>query len=67
VTWYLRSMDDHDTHRGELAADGTVTAACGVRFQPRPLPLGRVSLPGHPYDRDQVCPACDTRRREGAR
>lgn len=67
MTWYLRSMDDHDTHHGELAADGTVAASCGVRFQPRPLPLGRVSLPGHPYDRDQICPACDIRRKEGAR
>ncbi|MGH3427630.1 MAG: hypothetical protein ACRDQZ_08695 [Mycobacteriales bacterium] len=60
-------MGDHDTHRGELGAEGTVAAACGVRFAPLPLPFDRVSLPGYPYDRDQACPACDTRRREGAR
>ncbi|MBV9030934.1 MAG: hypothetical protein JO364_11670 [Pseudonocardiales bacterium] len=67
MTWYLRSMGDHDTHHGELGAEGTVAASCGVRFTPLPLPYSRVSLPGYPQDRDQVCPACDTRRREAAR
>jgi hypothetical protein len=55
--WYLRSMGDHDTHRGEQRADGTVVAACGVVFQPRPL---RIALPGarDPPDPDQICPPC---------
>ena len=30
MAWYLRSIGDRDTHRGELMhPDGTVTAACG--------------------------------------
>jgi hypothetical protein len=29
ASWYLRSMGDHDTHRGERRTDGTVVAACG--------------------------------------
>ncbi|MGH3773910.1 MAG: hypothetical protein ACRDRW_21385 [Pseudonocardiaceae bacterium] len=68
MSWYLRSRADHDTHHGELGPDGVVVAACGVRFTPLPLPFGRVSLPGYPQDRDQICPACDTiRRGRGAR
>lgn len=67
MTWYLRSKGDHDTHHGELSADGTVLARCGVRFAPLGLPLGRVSLPGYPQDHDQVCPACDLHRKDGAR
>jgi hypothetical protein len=58
VSWYLRSMADQDTHRGELGADGLVVADCGARFPPFPLPFGRVALPGHPYDPDQTCPRC---------
>lgn len=67
VTWYLRSTKDHDTHHGELGAEGTVVASCGVRFRPFPLPYDRVSLPGYPQDRDQICSACETRRKQGAR
>ncbi|MGH3769875.1 MAG: hypothetical protein ACRDRW_00500 [Pseudonocardiaceae bacterium] len=67
MTWYLRSKADHDTHHGELA-EGVVVAACGVRFTPIPLPYARVSLPGYPQDRDQICPECEVIRRErGAR
>ncbi|MDQ3764410.1 MAG: hypothetical protein M3460_23465 [Actinomycetota bacterium] len=59
MSWYLRSMADHDTHRASgLRPDGTVAAACGVEFRPHPLPLGKVALPSHPYDPDQVCPNC---------
>jgi len=58
VNWYLQSMSDADTHRGQLNADGTVTAVCGLRFRPIELPLGGVSLPGYPPDPDQVCPGC---------
>ncbi len=34
--WYLRSLGDHDTHRGELREDGLVLARCGAIFTPRP-------------------------------
>jgi hypothetical protein len=51
-------MADRDTHRGELNSDGIVLALCGIRFEPRQLPFDRVSLPGHPQDRDQICPDC---------
>lgn len=67
MTWYLRSKGDHDTHHGVLGPGGTVIAACGVRFVPLSLPLGRVGLPGYPQDRDQICPACETHRKAGAR
>jgi hypothetical protein len=56
-------MADQDTHQGELQADGIVVAQCGIQFVPRPLPLGGVALPGHPYDRDQICPECHPARR----
>lgn len=57
--WYLRSLADQDTHRGELQPDGTVTAVCGVAFRPRELFLmGSLALPGGPADPDQICPAC---------
>lgn len=55
------------THHGVLGPDGTVTASCGVTFRPRPLPYGRASLPGYPQDPDQICPACETHRKAGAR
>ncbi len=58
MSWYLRSLADRDTHRGELNPDGTVAAQCGIRFAPRRLVLGGVALPGHPQDRDQICPEC---------
>jgi hypothetical protein len=48
VSWYLRSLCDRDTHRGELRHDGTVVALCGVTFRPRLLPVGTVALPGQP-------------------
>lgn len=67
MTWYLQSINDHDTHHGELNADGTVATSCGLKFQPKQLPLGRVSLRGYPPDPNQICPACDIRRKEGAR
>jgi hypothetical protein len=56
VSWYLRSTSDLDTHQGELAQDGTLVARCGIRFAP--LPFDRIALPGHPQDRDQICPQC---------
>ncbi|MBV8542285.1 MAG: hypothetical protein JO268_17410 [Pseudonocardiales bacterium] len=63
MTWFLRSMGDRDTHHGVVGPDGAVAAACGARFTPRPLPYDRVSLPGYPQDRDQICPACEHHRR----
>ncbi|MGH3808394.1 MAG: hypothetical protein ACRDRU_17585 [Pseudonocardiaceae bacterium] len=63
-SWFLRGIGDRNTHYGAQGPDQMVTAMCGVRFTPRPL---RESLPGHPPDPDQICPACDTRRKGGAR
>lgn len=36
LAWFLRSLGDHDTHRGHLGEDGAVLAACGATFRPRP-------------------------------
>jgi hypothetical protein len=36
VSWYLRSTDDRDTHRGTMSRD-SVIAACGIRFAPRTI------------------------------
>ncbi|MGH3752862.1 MAG: hypothetical protein ACRDRP_09230 [Pseudonocardiaceae bacterium] len=58
MSWYLRTAKDADTHRGELRPDGMVTARCGAVFAPLPLPFDRIALPGHPQDRDQICPGC---------
>lgn len=69
VTWYLRSLSDHDTHRGRIRDDGTVLACCGVSFTPRPTlrvegpPPGELvaagpALKGNPPDPDQICPEC---------
>ncbi|MGH3845640.1 MAG: hypothetical protein ACRDS0_30065 [Pseudonocardiaceae bacterium] len=59
TSWYLRSMGDRDTHRGELRPDGTVTAACGINFHPLCLLRDTgPALPGLPPDPDQICPAC---------
>lgn len=75
MTWFLRSMGDHDTHRGELRPDGVVTAVCGLRFTPRPtltvtgqppdqqLIEGPLALRGNPPDPEQVCPDCQGRAR----
>lgn len=51
MSWYLRSLCDRDTHRGQLRHDGTVVALCGVTFRPRLLPAGTVALPGQPPTR----------------
>jgi len=69
VSWFLRSLGDHDTHRGELRGDGTVLARCGAVFTPRPtlriagpppgqLVTGDLALRGNPPDPDQVCQEC---------
>ena len=63
MTWYLRSTGDRDTHRGALRPDGTVVAQCGAVFPPKPLPYGRIALPGHPHDPDQICPECNEIKR----
>lgn len=70
MTWYLRSLGDHDTHCGDLRADGTVLASCGVSFTPRltlrvagPPPGELVAagpaLKGKPPDPDQICRECE--------
>lgn len=69
MTWFLRSLADHDTHQGELRGDGTVLARCGLRFIPRPtlrvagpapgeLVEGPLALKGSPPDPMQICPTC---------
>lgn len=69
MSWYLRSLGDHDTHHGSLREDGTVLARCGVSFTPRPtlqvvgpppgqLVTGGLALTGSPPDPDETCPQC---------
>jgi hypothetical protein len=53
--WYLRSTDDHDTHRGKLSR-GRVAADCGIEFTPLCAGIARPALPGDPPDPDQICP-----------
>lgn len=60
-TWFLRSMDDADTHRGVYSpATRSVHAECGIEFQPVEVgwPPKRGPLSGYPPDPDQVCPQC---------
>lgn len=75
MTWFLRSLGDHDTHQGQLGSDGTVRAVCGAMFRPRPtlrvegpspgeLVEGPLALRGNPPDPEQICSAC---QRGGAR
>ena len=69
LTWYLRSLGDHDTHCGRMRDGGTVLACCGAQFIPRPtlkvvgpppgtLTTGDLALKGSPPDPEQVCPQC---------
>jgi hypothetical protein len=63
MSWYLRSMADADTHRGDYSiVTRSVHALCGIEFIPKELPLGGPALPGSPLDPDQVCPQCRTAR-----
>jgi hypothetical protein len=58
MTWYRRSMNDHDTHRGHLRR-GRVMAVCGVEFSPlRAWRKSGSALPGEPTDPEQVCLEC---------
>ncbi|MGH3815267.1 MAG: hypothetical protein ACRDUV_22940 [Pseudonocardiaceae bacterium] len=63
--WYLRSMADHDTHRGTMGRGGLVTAECGIQFTPPAFAFSGRELPGKPADPDQICPRCQLA--EGAR
>jgi hypothetical protein len=65
--WFLQSTADQDTHRGTLQDDGTVVVKCGIQFRPRPLPMGRLSLPGSPQDPDQICPKCYAAKKKAVR
>jgi hypothetical protein len=58
VSWYLRSTDDHDTHRGTMSR-GSVIGVCGIRFAPRTIAFGRKALPGPPPDPQQICERAD--------
>ena len=59
MSWYLRSTDDHDTHRGTMS-QSSVIAACGIRFAPRTIAFGRKALSGEPPDPQQICPRCQS-------
>jgi hypothetical protein len=52
--WFVRSLADHDTHRGVYCP--------AIPQRPRPLPIGlhgnRIAFPGPPPDPDQTCLAC---------
>lgn len=69
LLWFLRSLGDHDTHRGRMRDDGTVLACCGALFLPKrtlkvvgpppgQLVTGDFALRGNPPDPEQVCPQC---------
>jgi hypothetical protein len=60
MAWYLRSMADHDTHRGTYSiVTRTVRAACGVEFQPLKKTNGTpIVLAPAPPDPAQICPGC---------
>jgi hypothetical protein len=65
LAWYLRSLADHDTHRGWMCGDGVVLAVCGAEFTPKPtvravgnrLVEGFLEL-GSPPVPEQVCLDC---------
>jgi hypothetical protein len=46
---------------------GVVAAQCGAVFRPKSLPYDRIALPGHPQDRDQICPECNRARQDSTR
>jgi hypothetical protein len=60
MSWYLRSMGDQDTHRGQYSiTTRSVHSACGAEFVPIKLANGApLVLPGSPPDPEQVCPDC---------
>ncbi|MGH3774240.1 MAG: hypothetical protein ACRDRR_00660 [Pseudonocardiaceae bacterium] len=57
MTWYLQSLADYDTHRGQLRG-GRVVGACGVEFAPLRALRSGPALPSGPSDLGQVCPQC---------
>ena len=59
MSCYLRSTDDHDTHRGTMSR-GNVIAVCGIRFAPRTIAFGRKALSGEPPDLQQICLRCQS-------
>jgi hypothetical protein len=59
VSWFLRSMADSDSHRGDYSiVTRSVPAVCGIEFVSKELPLSGPALPGSPLDSGQVCPNC---------
>jgi hypothetical protein len=54
VTWYLRTLEDRDTHFGTFSR-GVINAECGTRFRPRIVAYGHQELPGQPLDPGHVC------------
>jgi hypothetical protein len=60
MSWYLRSLGDHDTHRGTYSiTTRSVHAACGTEFEPLKQSNGApIVLSRDPRDRDQICQEC---------
>lgn len=58
--WYVRSLADGDTHRGELSlGTNSVHAVCGIEFVPLQVVINRgPELPGYPPDPQQICADC---------
>jgi hypothetical protein len=64
--WYLRSMSDYDTHRGQYCiTTSKVRTICGIEFVP--IPTGwrgdRLALTGKPPDPEQICSHCHQDKR----
>jgi hypothetical protein len=60
MSWYLRSMGDHQTHRGQYSiTTRNVHSACGVEFVPMKLSTGApIVLVSPRPDPAQVCRDC---------
>ena len=61
IPWYVKSLSDHDTHRGYLRR-GRVQAVCGIEFTPVQAGLRSLELAGKPPDPDQICLKCQSAR-----
>lgn len=65
--WFLRSLADRDTHRGDYSiVTRSVHAVCGIEFEPLKRTNGApIVLVPFPPDPQQVCPEC--KRGSGSR
>ena len=58
MDWFMRTLANRDTHKGELRDDGTVATVCGIAFRPMRHYRASTVLPGEPPDPTRVCPRC---------